>query len=230
MRSNNPVTPKIKSPTHCVWRSPGRRSRMSVARRVSPRRRSICRRRDLPAGVCARGHPVRTAGTTPLAPVIHRRFVCASAKSRRGALASLAAHLTLPAGQATMVLVMVRKPTSGSRRLAGALALVLAVVSSATCFAASIDAQTTPPACCAAMAGGCGSAMAVSHDCCAVEQPGLPGLAPLSPVTLAVPVAMSAILLSLPPSQLPLTSAAFDPDSSHPISPPPYLLDSVFRI
>ena len=128
------------------------------------------------------------------------------------------------------MVLMVRQLTRGSRRLAGALAFVLAVVSSATCFAASMDAQTAQPACCVAMTDGCGSAQTLSHDCCVVEQSGLPGLAPLPALTLAVPVALSAVLPSVAPVQLSLTSAAFDPDSSRPISPPPYLRDSVFRI
>ena len=120
---------------------------------------------------------------------------------------------------------MVHQLRSGSRRLAGALALALAVVSSASCLAAiSRESGTDHHACCAAMADGCGSAT-VSADCCADDSP---GLAPAARFTLA-PVD-DAVLLWLPSPVAPFTSAAFDPDASNPIGPPAYLLDSVFRI
>jgi hypothetical protein len=79
------------------------------------------------------------------------------------------------------------------------------------------------------MAGDCASAGTLTEDCCAAEQPGLTGFAPGTPFTLAAPVAVSAVLLA-PPTSIPLRSPAFDRETSNPISPPTYLLDSVFRI
>jgi hypothetical protein len=117
-----------------------------------------------------------------------------------------------------------------ARFVAGVVALTLGLVSSATCLAGSIDAAESPHVCCAAMADGCGSAATVTEDCCAAEQPGLTGFAPVTPFTLEAPVATSAVLLAPPPSIPPLTSPAFDSDASNLISPPTYLLDSVFRI
>ena len=114
--------------------------------------------------------------------------------------------------------------------MAGVVALTLGLLSSATCLAGSIDAPESQHSCCAAMADGCGSAATVTEDCCAAEQPGLTGFAPVKPFTLAVPVAIGAVLLA-PPTSIPqLTSLASDSDASNPISPPTYLLDSVFRI
>ena len=114
--------------------------------------------------------------------------------------------------------------------MAGAVALTLGLVSSATCLAGSIDVQTPQHACCPAMAGDCGSAGTLTEDCCAAQQPGLTGFAPGAPFALAAPVAISAVLLAPPTSLPPLTSPGFDPDASNPISPPTYLLDSVFLI
>ena len=117
-----------------------------------------------------------------------------------------------------------------ARFLAGVVALTLGLVSSATCLAGSIDAPESQHACCAAMADGCGSAATMTEDCCAAEQPGLTGFAPVTPFTLAAPVAIGAVLLA-PPTSIPrLSSLPFDSDASNPISPPIYLLDSVFRI
>ena len=116
-----------------------------------------------------------------------------------------------------------------TRFVAGVVALTLGLVSSATCLAGSLDAPESPHACCAAMADGCGSAATVTEDCCATE-PGLTGFAPGTPFTLAAPVTIGTLLLA-PPTSIPqLTSPAFDADASSPISPPTYLLDSVFRI
>ena len=117
-----------------------------------------------------------------------------------------------------------------ARFLAGVVALTLGLMSSATCLAGSIDAPESKQACCAAMADGCGSAATMSEDCCAAEQPGLTGFAPVTPFTLAAPVAIGAVLLA-PPTSIPQhSSLPFDSDASSPISPPTYLLDSVFRI
>jgi hypothetical protein len=80
------------------------------------------------------------------------------------------------------------------------------------------------------MADGCGSAATVTEDCCVSEQPGLTEFAPVPLFTLAPPVAISAVVLAAPASIPQLASPAFDPDASNPISPPTYLLDSVFRI
>ena len=135
--------------------------------------------------------------------------------------------LTVPLWQANMDgLQMARPLMNRSRYLAGALALTLALVSSATCLAAVIqmpDGQHH--ACCAAMADDCGSAATVNADCCADETA---ALAPAVPFTV-VPAVISTALW--PPSAVPpLTSAAFDSEAVHPIGPPAYLLDSVFRI
>ena len=114
--------------------------------------------------------------------------------------------------------------------MAGVVAVTLGLVSSATCLVGSVDVPEPQHACCPAMAGDCGSAGTLTEDCCAADQPGLTGLAPIAPFTLAAPVAISAVLLA-PPTSIPqLTSPQFDSDASNPISPPTYLLDSVFRI
>jgi len=117
-----------------------------------------------------------------------------------------------------------------ARFLAGVIALTLGLVSSATCLAGGIDAPESKPACCAAMADGCGSAATVTEDCCAAEQPGLTGFSPVTPFMLAVPMATGAVLLTPSTSTPQLTSLPFDSDASDSISPPTYLLDSVFRI
>ena len=114
--------------------------------------------------------------------------------------------------------------------MAGGVALTLGLVSSATCLAGSIDVQEPQHACCPAMSGNCASAGTLIEDCCAAEQPGLTGFAPVAPFTLAAPVAISTVLLA-PPTSIPQRmSPGLDPDASNPISPPTYLLDSVFRI
>ena len=114
--------------------------------------------------------------------------------------------------------------------MASVVALVLGLVSSATCLARSIDVAAPQHACCPAMAGDCGSAGTLTDDCCTTEQPGLTPFAPDAPFTLAAPAAISTVLLTPPTSISQLTSPAFDADASNPISPPTYLLDSVFRL
>jgi len=117
-----------------------------------------------------------------------------------------------------------------ARFVAGVVALTLGLVSSATCLAGSIDAPESQHSCCAAMTDSCGSAATVTEDCCAAEQTGLTGFAPVTPFTLAAPVEIGAVLLA-PPTSIPqLSSLPFDSDASNPISPPTYLLGSVFRI
>jgi hypothetical protein len=113
--------------------------------------------------------------------------------------------------------------------VAWVVALTLGLVSSATCLAGSIDVPEPQHACCPAK-GDCGSVGTLTDDCCAAEQPGLTAFAPVAPFTLAAPVAISDLLLAPPTSVLPLTSPGFDPDASNPISPPTYLLDSVFLL
>jgi hypothetical protein len=125
---------------------------------------------------------------------------------------------------------MHRPLARGARFVAGVVALTLGLVSSATCLAGSVDVQAPQHACCPAMAADCGSVGTLTENCCAAEQPALTGFAPGAPFTLAAPVAISAVLLAPPTSAAPLTSPGFDPDASNPISPPTYLLDSVFRI
>jgi hypothetical protein len=117
-----------------------------------------------------------------------------------------------------------------ARFVAGVLALTLGLVSAATCLAGSAEVQAPQHACCPAMAEDCGSARTVTEDCCIAQQPGLTGFAPGTPFTLAPPVPINAVLLVPPTSVAPLTSPAFDPGASNPVSPPTYLLDSVFRI
>ena len=117
-----------------------------------------------------------------------------------------------------------------ARFVAGVVALTLGLVSSATCLAGSIDAPKSQHTCCATMSDGCGSAATVTEDCCAADQPGLTGFAPGTPYTLAAPVAIGAALLAPPISIPQLRSPAFDSDASNPLSPPTYLLDSVFLI
>ena len=125
---------------------------------------------------------------------------------------------------------MYRPLARRARFVAGVVALTLGIVSSATCLAGSVVAPESEHSCCAAMADGCGSAATVTEDCCAAEQPGLRGVAPVTPFTLAAPVAIAAVLLALPTSIPQLSSLPFDSDASNLISPPTYLLDSVFRI
>ena len=127
---------------------------------------------------------------------------------------------------------MHRSLATRARFVAGVVALTLGLVSSATCLAASIDVQAPQHACCPAMGGAadCGSAGTLTEDCCAALQPGLTGFAPGAPFALSAPVAIDGLLLTPPTSVLALTSPEFDPDASNPISPPAYLLDSVFRV
>ena len=125
---------------------------------------------------------------------------------------------------------MARQLPRGSRLLAGALALTLAFVSSATCLAATLqmpDAQQH--ACCAAMAD-CGSAKTTMQDCCVAQSPAFAGLVPIVASNLGTPstvvISMIAADVLAPRPQF----AAFDPDSSPPRRTPTYLLDSVFRL
>lgn len=125
---------------------------------------------------------------------------------------------------------MSRQMMNASRFGAGALAVVIAVVSSATCLAAGLN----PPrdeqrACCAAMADGCGSPTTASKDCCTAEQPGQNQTVPLASTIVSPPAASATVILRQ--AAVPLgVPFAFDPDVSHTLSPSTYLLDSVFRI
>ena len=125
---------------------------------------------------------------------------------------------------------MDRRLAAGSRLAAGVVAVTLALVSSATCLAGSIDVLESQHLCCAAMADGCGSAANVTEDCCAAEQPGVTGFAPGAPFALMAPMVISTVLPA-PATSIPQrTSPPFDPDASNPINQRRYLLDSVFRI
>ena len=125
---------------------------------------------------------------------------------------------------------MYRRLARSARFVAGVVTLTLGLVSSATCLAESVDVHEPQRACCPAMAGDCGAAGTLTDDCCAAQQPGLTGFAPVAPFSLAAPMAISAVVLA-PPTSIPQhTSPGFDPDASNPISPPAYLLDSVFRV
>jgi hypothetical protein len=121
--------------------------------------------------------------------------------------------------------------TRSVRFLAGALALALAVVPSATCLTA---AEMTPvqKACCAAMNGDCGG-MAVGKGCCPSDNPNVASLLSTTPLSqLAAP--------TLLPVGLPATQPALphlirllhmlDSGAAKASSLPTYLLVSVFRI
>src|SRR5439155_7729242 len=98
--------------------------------------------------------------------------------------------------EAPSELSMTREVTRGSRLLAGALALVLAFVSSAICFAATLQMQ--PQGMCSAMSHDGGSESATTQDCCAAQNPEFAGLAPAASFGL---VAAPALAVSaMPPS------------------------------
>ena len=127
---------------------------------------------------------------------------------------------------------MAGQVTRGSRFLAAALAFALAVVSSATCFAAVVQMPDPQQhACCAGMNQECGDSMAVQKDCCAVQSADIARLASAAQF-IAVPalvvigshVAQPALVASVS------LGAAFDPGAPKPSSSPTYLLVSVFRI
>jgi hypothetical protein len=125
--------------------------------------------------------------------------------------------------EATMSGINVRR-----RVTAAGLALVLAVLSSATCLLGA-DASHTTMACCAAMSHDCGE-MAVEMDCCAVVP---------APSALSI---LASLIASLTPPPLVVISTFAQPepsspdiwlaDSNIPKSPsrPTYLVVSVFRI
>jgi hypothetical protein len=126
---------------------------------------------------------------------------------------------------------MTRQLPSASRLLAGAMALALAVVSSATCFAATLQMPDTQQhMCCAAMAD-CGSSAKTSmQDCCVAQSPAFTGLVPIVASNLGTP---SAIVVSMIEADVQAARShvvAVDPDTSRPTKTPTYLLDSVFRL
>lgn len=126
---------------------------------------------------------------------------------------------------------MVRATGRTTRFLAGALAVALVVVSSATCF---LGANMTPAqkACCTAMNHDCG-AMAMEQGCCATEAPNLTSLvSSVSTSLLAAPVlvVLGLTAAEFAPSTILKTSGTFDLASPISQRKPTYLFLSVFRI
>jgi hypothetical protein len=125
---------------------------------------------------------------------------------------------------------MTRQLPRASRLLASAMALALAVGSSATCFAATLQMPDTQQhMCCAAMAD-CGSAKTSMQDCCVAQSPAFAGLVPIVASNLGTP---STVIVSMIEADVLAPRphvVAFDPDISRPTKTPTYLLDSVFRL
>lgn len=116
------------------------------------------------------------------------------------------------------------------RVIAFGLAVVLAVLSSATCLLGA-EASKADMACCAAMSDDCGD-MSVEKDCCAV----VPAPSPLGPLgsTLSQLTLPPPVLVSLQfPQDLAATvvEVAFvESGIPRPSSRPTYLFVSVFRL
>jgi len=130
-----------------------------------------------------------------------------------------------------MTIGMVRAAKRAGRFLAGALAVALVVVSSATCF---LGATMTPAqkACCTAMNHDCG-AMAMEHGCCATEAPNLTSLvSSMSTSSFAAPVlvVLGLTAAEFAPSAILGTSGVVDLTPPIADRKPTYLLLSVFRI
>ena len=127
---------------------------------------------------------------------------------------------------------MVKMMRRTGRSITWALALALAVVSSATCVLGA-DMTQAQKACCAAMDRDCG-AMAVKQDCCAYDAQTGNGLTALPPpISLLAPPALVA--MDVPPTapehEIDLrTPAAFDAGAPNPSTRPTYLFVSVFRL
>ena len=129
---------------------------------------------------------------------------------------------------------MVRRSSRGSRVVSGALALALALVSVATCFAGTLQlTQQSPHASChgmptenAAPSSGTVAQAAEfqARDCCAVQRAilGLGGAFD----AVAPPASTAALVVPLSPLEAP----PFDSRAPISSSPPTYLLLSVFRV
>jgi hypothetical protein len=139
--------------------------------------------------------------------------------------------LTTVVGRANMRRSMVQRTSRRGRFVAWALALALAVVSSATCL---LGAETTEAqrACCAAMNHDCGG-MSVEQDCCAGESPNVASVTSSLPMSLLAPPVQVAVNIIAPrPEAIVLTfgSSALDAGAPKPSSRPTYLFVSVFRL
>ena len=121
--------------------------------------------------------------------------------------------------------------TRPSRLLSGVLALVLASLSSAICFAATWQMEAQQEIC-SAMSHEAGSGSATAQDCCAAQNPEFAGLAPAASAGLiAAPILAISALPPAPPVLIASPAlAAFDSGVPKPSSPPTYLLVSSFRI
>jgi hypothetical protein len=127
--------------------------------------------------------------------------------------------------------VLAIRPTRPSRLLSGFLALALASLSSAICFAATSQMQAQQEIC-SAMSHETGSGSATAQDCCAAQNPEFAGLAPAASVRL---IAAPALAIGVMPPAPPILIAppgliAFDSGVPKASSPPTYLLVSSFRI
>ena len=126
------------------------------------------------------------------------------------------------------MIAMVRLSSRGSRVVSGALALALAFVSVATCFAGTLQlAEGSHHASCHGMqtegAAKIGT-LDQAPDCCSVQRAIL-GLGGVSHA-LATPPSIVAFVVPLSP----LEAHPFDSRASISSSPPTYLLLSVFRV
>jgi len=126
---------------------------------------------------------------------------------------------------------MVRSMRRAGRSFTWALALAIAVVSSATCVFGA-DMTEAQKACCAAMNHDCGD-KGVEQDCCVSDSPDLPGLTSGPLVAALVPPALVA-LNTLPaepePTATLVGSSALDAGAPRPSSTPTYLFVSAFRL
>jgi hypothetical protein len=120
------------------------------------------------------------------------------------------------------------------RMTSGAIALALVVVSSLTCLIGTTQLSADTPrmsmpqhGCCAGMNQKCPDAVSASqNDCCITQSVSTTAIQAdhaASPLAL-----LSAMFVSVPP--LRNVAGPFDADLLKSSTPPPYLLDVVFRI
>ena len=120
------------------------------------------------------------------------------------------------------------------RAMSAVLVSMFVVTLSATCFAQAAM-SAADQTCCAAMASGCGAAMARDHDCCRTTSSQLdpqltatPRHVLQAPALLALPVAGAlAVRADIP--VVATRSRAFDSSPPRP-APPAYLILSIFRV
>ena len=114
------------------------------------------------------------------------------------------------------------------------MALFMAVVSAATCYAGTLGmSDTASDACCAEMGEHCGGHQESVHrpiqpmqDCCVAPAADVVSAA----VHVGVPPSLDSVQLVTPPSFQPGAQQALARDVDASSSPPTYLLVSVFRI